>query len=63
MQETVLYHMKILLMCVAHFFCLGHDTHAQFTFVNWPVFYTYPDPSHHFYMMGLKDVYEIPLKY
>ena len=54
--------MKFSLMFVTHIVCPVHDTHAQSSVVDWPIFYTYPDPSHIFYVMGPKYFSEIPFQ-
>ena len=46
MQETGLYHMICLQLCVKHLFCLGHENHTHSTFFGWKFFCTCPDPLH-----------------
>ena len=62
MQETGLWNIKLSLMCVTYLCCPVHDNHAQSTFVGWRVLRTYPYPTQHFYVMGLKDVFENPFQ-
>ena len=53
--------MAFLLLCVTHLFCIEHDTNYRPTFIDWTILYTYLDPLHRFYVMGMKYVYEITL--
>ena len=62
LKETGLYYMKFSLVCVTHHCCLEHDNHDQYTLFDWPVFCTYPDPSHRFNAMGPKGFLKFPCK-
>ena len=54
--------MTLSLMFVTYILCLVYDTYDHSTFIDQPMFYTYLDPIHNFYVIGPKYVSEILLQ-
>ena len=61
MPGTELLHITFPPMCVAHIFCVGNDSHANYTSIFWHVLYPYHYSTSHVTMLGLKHFFEIPL--
>ena len=59
--EIVLKHMNFLLICVVHLFCTKHDTHAPSIYAYYLFFCLFCDKSIHVQMLGVKNVFKIPL--